>query len=93
MQANKEVKVFKVEQNTNYQPFDEERFKIIVSMADQKRNSSNMSEDLRQIQHLSIMRQAPVSQFAPEKALENIEKRVTTYRSALIGWASKTFIK
>ena len=52
-----------------------------------------MSEDLRQIQHLSIMRQAPVSQFAPEKALENIEKRVTTYRSALIGWASKTFIK
>ena len=76
--------VFRQEEPVDYKPFDEDRFRDIVSYALQKKETSHTTDDKRNISHMSVHRTAPLNVINPSKLIESLKKTIETYAAKIV---------
>jgi len=91
-QQRKDQGVFKQERGNDYVPFDDQRLRQIVNIAEQKKNDVHLTNDQRNIQHQSLLRTAPLGAIVPDKASQSVQQRIEAFRNALIQWATKNYL-
>ncbi|CDW80099.1 histidine acid phosphatase family protein [Stylonychia lemnae] len=80
--------VYRQEEPVDYKPFDEDRFRDIVSYALQKKETSHTTDDKRNISHMSVHRTAPLNVFNPIKIIESLKRTIEAYAARLVQLAA-----
>ena len=82
--------VFRQEEPVDYKPFDEDRFRDIVSYSLQKKETSHTTDDKRNISHLSVHRTAPLNLMngsGGKQLVDSLKKLVENYSAKLVSLA------
>ncbi len=80
----KEFGVFRQEEPVDYKPFDEDRFRVIVAYALQKKETSHTTDDKRNLSHMSVHRTAPHNSIQPIKLIESLKKVIEDYAAKIV---------
>lgn len=76
--------VYRQEDPVDYKPFDEDRFRDIVTYALQKKETSHTTDDKRNLSHLSVHRTAPLNVMHPHKMIDSLKRIVEGYVARLV---------
>ena len=90
------VAVFRMSKRDVYHPFDEDRFRHIVSYAVQTKSSAHSQNDMRQLSHNSLQRGVSINQTFPHRLSESMKALIEIYAKKLVDafatWDNSNFI-